>query len=439
MKGPVLCASPILATWALLSAPSAASGGGGREDEDPPPPPSQVTEPEQKDEWTVYWKDGTHIDGPEARIKFGGRFMFDMGYFTGTAFENATGEDLSDYSGAEFRRLRFFIEGEIFDNVKFKTEYDFANDQDDGEVALKDAYFEFISVWGNPRFGHFKEPFSLEELTSSRFIQFMERSTANDTIAPKRNTGAMIGDTVGGAERATWALGFFQDSGDNGFDQGNDWATTGRLTWLPVYASDGERLVHLGIAASQRPADSSDPGVDPTTNRYRARPEAHLLPYFLDTGDFAADSSSLVNLEAAWVGGPWSLQGEYMAAATDAAQSGDPDFSGYYVEGSWFVTGEHRAYKKSSAAFDRVVPNTTFSKDGPGAVQLALRYSHSQYDGVVDTDGDVVPANELDDVTFGVNWHQNRNSRVMFNYVNSTLESVDEPVHAFMVRFQVDF
>jgi phosphate-selective porin OprO/OprP len=51
-----------------------------------------------------------------------------------------------------------------------------------------------ISPWWKPmqlRLGKFKMPFSLEELTSSNYIDFQERSFAN-ALAPAKLTGAML-------------------------------------------------------------------------------------------------------------------------------------------------------------------------------------------------------------------------------------------------------
>jgi phosphate-selective porin OprO/OprP len=156
----------------------------------------------------------------------------------------------------------------------------------------------------------------------------------------------------------------------------------------------------------------------------------------VDTGTFSADNVNLVGAEAAAVWGPASLQAEYMIAMVDSSVANDPDFSGYYVQGSYFLTGEHRNYKASSGKFDRVKPNKNFMGDdgGPGAWQLAARYSH------VDLDDGAINGGELDCVTAGVNWYLNPNTRVMLNYVYADSDKLyDGEANIFQTRFQIDF
>jgi phosphate-selective porin OprO/OprP len=227
-------------------------------------------------------------------------------------------------------------------------------------------------------------------------------------------------------ERATWAAGAFWDTndfGDSAGSQGFNFA--GRVTGLPVYADGGRRLVHLGAAYSV-----GNPDGDVS---FSQRPEAHLAPRFVDTDDFAANSVNRMGLEAAWVQGPFSLQGEYMQTWADG-NGANPSFDGYYVLASYFLTGEHRPYKTARGAFDRVKVNRPFlfGARGPGAWELAARYSS------LDLSDDDVRGGYLSDVTGGVNWHLDDNVRVTANYVFAHLHNVGD-ANIFETRFQVDF
>ena len=171
------------------------------------------------------------------------------------------------------------------------------------------------------------------------------------------------------------------------------------------------------------------------TIKFSAHPESHIAPALVSTGDVAADSVDLIGTEAAVVLGPASIQGEYVFARVDTSSGSDADLSGYYVQASYFVTGEHRHYSRSHGAFSRVKPAHSFigkEGGGPGAIELALRYSSIDL-----TDGSVT-GGELDDIAVGVNWHLNANTRVMANYVRADLDSVGE-ADIFQTRFQIDF
>jgi phosphate-selective porin OprO/OprP len=200
---------------------------------------------------------------------------------------------------------------------------------------------------------------------------------------------------------------------------------------------DESHLLHLGLGYSHLFRDDDE---DRARLRFRTRPETHITDMRLsNTGRFFADSADKLNPELAVVYGPFSLQGEYFWTDTDASDVDDPNFTGWYVFGSWFITGESRAYSQSSATFGRVKPKNNFSIGGPGwgAFELAARYS------TIDLKDADVKGGEQYDITGGLNWHLNPNTRIMLNYVYADLkdrENVDDDdISVFQARFQVDF
>jgi len=317
-----------------------------------------------------------------------------------------------------------YMSGLIYGNVEFKAQYDFAG----GDADFKDVYVGIVDLpFGNIRVGHFKEPFSLEELTSSKYLTFLERALPN-AFAPGRNTGIMLhGNALAHSDpRMTWAVGVFRDTPDDGDVQDDvGYNFTGRVTWLPWYEDSGRTMLHLGGAYSHR-----NPNDDMA--RFDSRPEAHLTDRFVDTGTFVSDDVDMVGLEAAWVSGPLSIQGEYMFTNADIASSAD--FHGYYAQISYFLTGEYRRYKPTEGTFSRIKPNENYnySGGGRGAWEFALRYS-----GLDLSDSGIV-GGQLHDITAALNWYLNPNTRVMWNYVNSVREDIGI-AHMFITRLQVDF
>ena len=426
--------SPLLILFAVPGASAMAFSGGAGEAENAALLGAELNHDKDKG------LNATLADG-DIQVQFGGRIMYDLGFLSAddelktpaAGYENEAFE-FSD--GSEFRRARFFAKGTLYDTIDFKAQYDFAG----GDADFKDVYMQTDLGFGTLRAGNFFEPFGLEQLTSSKYMTFAERSVTS-AFTPVRNAGLMLFDAVDGGVPFTWALGMFRKSDDFGDDKSSvsgEYNVTARVTAAPIYDKADGNVLHFGLAGSVR---SDIEG----TNTFKTRPESHLAPSIADTdfrdlgpAAFASDGYLLTGAEAAWTRGPLSLQGEYMMADVDAPE-GDEDlgFSGYYAMASYFITGEHRPYKKGS--FGRVKPSSNWGQGGAGAWEVALRYS------AVDlSDGDV-SGGELANVTAGVNWYLNPHTRVMFNYVNSELEdsaataSGEGSLDSLIVRFQVDF
>ena len=104
----------------------------------------------------------------------------------------------------------------------------------------------------------------------------------------------------------------------------------------------------------------------------------------------------------------------------------------YYGQISYFITGESRPYKSSLDGFGRVTPNSNYG-DGKGAIELVARISNMN----------LTAGNEgtLDNITVGLNWYLNPNTRVMLNYVRGEMTKGTEisTENAAMMRVQVDF
>lgn len=365
----------------------------------------------------------TSPDG-DFKVQVGGRIMADSAAFS---------SDKTDLgSGTEFRRARMFISGTMWRAWNYKLQYDFAN-TDAPIDGIRDAYLGYgFANGGSIKVGNFKEPFSLEELTSAKYITFMERSLPI-TFAPSRNMGVGYSYV---APSANWTAsgGLFGEgvddpSGNN--DEG--YGVTGRFTYAPWH--EGNRALHFGGAVSYRVTNQDN------ALRLRERPEAHLSDTrFIDTGTIDTESYTRYGLEAAWVQGPFSVQGEYIGLDLSRDMAGNPDlyFDGYYLEGSVFLTpGDHRSYDPEDAAFGRIKPKANVGQGGIGAWQLAVRYS-----GLDLSDEDIDGGDE-ENLTVGLNWHVNPNMAFKLNYVkvlsvDGGPRDGDEP-DIFQVRAQVDF
>jgi len=360
------------------------------------------------------WNNGFKISSDDGALKlrFGGRIMFDYAFWNTTV----NGEDES-FSGSEFRRVRLFNSGQVYKNVKYKVQFDFA----DEEVSFKDVFMEITKVpfIGNVKVGHFKEPFRLEALTSSKYNTFMERGLPI-AFSPERNVGFMLHNSFMDNKLSIQA-GIFQD-GLSDKEQNGNRNITSRISYLPI--NNNDQLLHLGIGFSHR--KNSDKSYSVST-----RPENNLGNKLISASIENVEQTNLIGTEMAWVMGPLSIQGECVMNTVDADET--YNFTSYYGQISYFLTGEKRKYKNSLAGFDRVSPGKNLGNEGIGALELAARYSSMD---LSEANGGI-----LNDITLGLNWYLNPSTRIIFNYVMgiADINSEDVNENTLQMRMQIDF
>jgi phosphate-selective porin OprO and OprP len=316
------------------------------------------------------------------------------------------------------RRARIGVQGNHGDDWSYLSEIDFA----ENGVDFKDMWLRYNDILsGRIQIGQFKVPFSLEQLTSSNSITFMERSQV-DMFAPSRRLG--IGWHRNSARYTVNLMGFGQEIGlGDGGDEGVGAAA--RVTFLPVSTDNG--LFHLGFAvANYEPENSNN-----ETMRFRQRPESRPDgTRLIDTGVITdVDSTLSYGIEAAWRGGPVSLQAEYMNARVKRNGFDNPSFDGWYVNLSYFITGDMRGYSNG------VFGGPSIRNADRGAWELALRYSETNLDD------DVILGGKMENATLGLNWYARSNVRFMFNYINvsSTRQGVKDDPSILQLRTQVSF
>ncbi|HXK21499.1 MAG TPA: porin [Myxococcota bacterium] len=399
-----------------------------------PPPPTiaaaTLAAPATPDPegWKIAYKDyGVRLERNDGLYKFhvGGLIQFDVaGIDEDDALKNLGIHN--EGTGEEFRRARLMAEGELGENLMFRAEYDFAG----GSPQFKDVWIgmQRLPYVGRALVGHFKEPQSLDELTSDRFITFMERALPVLAFSTDRNSGVAIQNT-GFDQRMTWGVGGFRasDNFGNGFSESSPYNVTARITGLPVYEDDGATLVHVGYSYSHRfrGADAVE---------FNPRPEVHLSNPIIDTGNLSTDGVDVFGAELATVTGPVSFQGEFLDSLVDVRHSDEANLWGAYGQASWFLTGEHRAYDRTLGAFGRTSPKNPFSisKEQWGAWELAARYSY------VDLNDESVRGGIESDVTGAVNWYLYGNFRIMLDYVWAHRNDVGDQ-NTLMTRFGIDF
>jgi phosphate-selective porin OprO and OprP len=381
-----------------------------------------------QDDWTITWKwkDGLRFESVNGQVKgkFGGLFQFDTSFLSLDDSLEDAGFDDSD--GTEFRRARLWVDLELWNGFFARAMYDFVA----STTAIKDLYIGKKDVIGDSdlQIGHFKEPLSIGQLTSDSYTTFIERAMV-DLYAPSRNNGIMLSDSFAG-DAVNWAIGGFKDTNDGGINvQDGGFAVTGRVSGSPVYNEDGSTVVHLGVGYTQR---------DVSELQQRTRPEVHIAPFLLDSGVLPTEDLGIGNLELAGVFGPIHATTEYFTSSASGAD-GSPDFDsdGFYVEAGYFITGETRPYRRAGGVFDRLVPLENFTDGGPGAIEVAARFSTLDL-----TDGAVVGGEE-DNITVALNWYLTPSLRAGVNYITGTVDlgaGLDsEDVSALLTRIELNW
>jgi phosphate-selective porin OprO/OprP len=131
---------------------------------------------------------------------------------------------------------------------------------------------------------------------------------------------------------------------------------------------------------------------------------------FVDTGLFAANSATLINLEAGWRKGPLWIMGELTRNDIDAPDLGNPTFSGYHIVGSWTVTGEMRPYNRRNGQFGPLPVARDVDHGGHGALELALRWSE------IDLTSGAIDGGEMQVATAAATWWATTSFNVSLNY-----------------------
>ncbi|WP_294171886.1 porin [uncultured Sphingomonas sp.] len=355
---------------------------------------------------TPSWKGAPQFEDKDAGWSFKprGRIQYDAGYVSNPDDAIAT-RNLGFNSRA--RRIRLGAEGTIPGGFGYKFEMDFANASVGfGDVILtyqpKDKPYNFIV-------GNHETWNGLEQISSSRFLSFVERAAFDDAFLNTRRIGGSVGVANAAGDLRFNAGLFTAHSIDSSFDN-DGWIGAARAVYSPLMGTTqlhfGANFQHREFQSNNGATASTSTGA-PSTNqlaRYRARPFTQTTDVrFVDTGNFAAKSDNIFGLEFAAIAKSlhFASEGQYLKSnaygegdsfdGSDPADvldlfptpavlvpDGDPSFWGGYIEAGYFLTGETRGYRNGQ--WDRTKVLKPFSKGGWGALQLNGRLDYLDLD-----------------------------------------------------------
>jgi phosphate-selective porin OprO/OprP len=407
------------------------------------------------------------IESPNGNnsISLTGRIHFDYRHFdsyansdvalsSATASPSSTGADTFD-----IRRARL--------GVKYKFAKDYSGEivfNTVGAVNVLDVAYMDVSWFEKAKFriGQFKMPYSLEQLTSSNNIDFIERSFV-DSYIPAKEIGAQVfGEPTKGMTYALAlsngltganATGSELDNRQDGKD------IIGRLTFNASEAmGDKETVMHGGVAFSRgdSPIGTGFGGNRSTESRGVS---FFTQPVLNQDGTYSKTiERSRYGLEGAFASGPFKIQAQYSVQGNEFNGGGtnyDLDIKTYYAEALWTLTGEKWADRYKAGAFGALKPKNNFDSDKftGGAWEVGARYSKfdaSDFNTTIS--GTSTPRagySEANAYTFGVKFVANPNFRVMADYVYTDFSNMISAVtlngravtdeKALLVRTQIMF
>jgi len=311
------------------------------------------------------------VSSGESSIQIGGRLMYD--------YNRAEENGIVDEDQFDDRRARLYVKGNVNKDWGYKLQFNI-----DGS-GFEDLYVQYkgFGKAAKVTVGNQRQPFGLQDQTSSNDISILERSALAELFAPGRSEGILLSGDLGG--NVHYGIGaFFEDVDSDETDEELGFA--GRLTWAPVKTDTS--LVHLGVA-------------------------------YLDDGD----ESDAFGLEVAAVSGPFHIQAEY-----DDGTIGGNDVDGFYVQAGYVLTGETRPYK--GGKFKRVKPSGK-----AGAWEVVARYEDG--DGNF---GDIeLGTTDATSYSIGVNYYANSFIRIGVNYTDGEDNLSNDEGNEFRVRLGFAF
>jgi phosphate-selective porin OprO/OprP len=342
----------------------------------------------------------------QVEAKVTGRVQFDARVIDNSFNALADRDSASAADNFEVRRARIGVSGSINKDIGYEV---VGNGVGGSTNWIDTAFINYgFNKKAQVRTGRFKQPFSLEEQTSSNNIDFMERSYGNQMVPGKR-LGAMVhGEPMTGL---TYGVSIYQD-GFNEITNQNSLGTkqAARLTLNMAQLSDiKDTVLHVGLGytggdSTVTPTSSSNTQETASVktrativgfrsenrgmnNIYRAQIGGDTL--FTESYGASANNAITINqklrgIEFAAARGPFKFQmetfnskynasgvSEELTTTTDVEdRSVGVQVKAQYLEVMYNITGESWADSYKGGAFGGIKPKTNFMTDYGGAVGM---------------------------------------------------------------------
>lgn len=360
---------------------------------------------------------------------------FDAGHYGTSGTRGGTAIDGLE-SGVRDRRVVLLANALLYKDFIVFGSWNFTDREDrfsDGLRSLVLIYRGFDPWW--IRVGQHNLASPLDTTRGMR--AFMEEAMSSGAFAYAPGTPSLgVSVSHRGAHHnvrfGVWSVPVNEFGGDR-----ESYGVHGRATYAPIV--ERTKALHVGVAGYWR-KPTILAGETSGGERFGARPELRIDEegIVVDTGRIGyIDSYHYTALELAGVYGRWSFQGELQRLGIDRdappAPGGtaypDLSFNGYYLLGSYFLTGESRNYYQRLGSFWRVKPHREFDpwgSGGWGAFEVAARVSRIDLDDEVDDFVGGARGGVSNNASLALNWYFNPYVRLSLNYVHAEVDNLDE-------------
>lgn len=373
--------------------------------------------------------------------------QYDMTYFMQSG-RSASGTDL--VSGTNSRRARIGIDGKLFGDWFYSLIYDMGSAGT--EVAkLADGYIQYDGFAPfHIRTGSFVSPQGIEDQTGSGDLLFLERAATTDLAR-----GFTGGDgrknflnifAQGTDYYASLAWSGAKNADPLTFDQQQ--ALVARLSGRVYKDSDTNVVISANASRVFKVTDTAASPAGLSAITFQNGPENTVDgTRLISTGPINAQRAHIFGLETAANHRNFYVQSGYYGYGITrrASALSNPHFDGWYVQGSWVITGETRPYVPATSTFGspRAAHPLNFNGEGIGAWELTARFSvldlnyKASLAGFA-TSADAVRGGRQEGLTVGVNWYPISAIRFLFDYQHLDVDHVAPAMPFAQIGQKVD-
>ena len=382
------------------------------------------------------------LENKEQGYKFwmDNRVQFDGAHYFGLKNGMLVDGEPRMAGGVSLRRVRMAVKAQVSKHWYGEVDANFAN----GSFELEDAYIMYSGLKNfSFKAGNFKEDFSMERTTSSRYIMFMERPMAVQTFAPARHLGVQANWLKNSWLRASAGVSWQMIENDDtqynvkefnkkGRAMGANYA--GKIVWMP-WGSEEFYGLHIGYNGSYRDSKKTDDNRDGDKalgrgyegNYFSTRNSTYVNRLkFISTEYYGVKYDYLQGVELAGYKDGFRFQGEFISnhSIMDAdkidkynasprlydydgfvANKETKFFYGFHAQASYLLFGGKQQYDVSESEFKR----PTRGKEW-GDIEVMVRYDY------LNLNSRDLYGGSGENYVFGIAYHVNSNVKMMVNY-----------------------